>query len=277
MDIAKVITDKIISELEKGVAPWVKPWAEDCEAHNPVSKTIYRGINQLWLGMAGMGRSSGWMTFKQAADAGYRIRKGCHGVPIVFWKTIEIRGQGEDEKTVPILRSYYVFNVDDVEGYVAPAKNSTAPESCDPFVDAVVARLSLEGGVQRASNAFYQATKDAIGIPSVLDFKSPSDYAATILHECVHATGHAQRLDRRLANRFGSEAYAFEELIAELGAAMLCMHGGIDGKLQHASYIGSWLRVLRGDKTAIIKAASKAQAALDYLTHSKISEMPIAA
>jgi antirestriction protein ArdC len=144
-------------------------------------------------------------------------------------------------------------------------------------VQAVVDRLALDGGVQKASSAFYQASKDCIGMPELSSFRSLADYHATLLHECVHATGAKSRLDRQLMNRFGSEAYAFEELIAELGAAMLCMKTGVDGQLQHASYIDSWLKVLKQDKNAIIKAASKAQVAMDYLVAEQSEEMPLAA
>ena len=281
MDIAKTITDTIIQELEKGTAPWVKPWSEACEAYNPITGTIYRGMNQIWLGMAGLGRSNAWLTFKQCALAQLRVRKGSKGVPIVFWKPLELtkkNNEGEDAlKVVPMLRHYFVFNADDVEGASFQRQSGTLSGSVDQAVTDVVARLGLAGGVQQASSAYYQATRDLIGIPDIASFRSVSDYAATLLHEAVHATGHASRLDRKLANRFGSEAYAFEELIAELGAAMLCMKTGIDGKLQHASYIESWLKVLKQDKTAIIKAASKAQAAMDYLTAAVQEEELLAA
>lgn len=276
MDIAKLITDRIIAELEAGTAPWVKPWSEACEAYNPLSGTVYRGINQFWLGMHGLGRSNAWMTFKQAASAKLRIKAGSKGVPVVFWKTLEVertRSNGEAETaTVPMLRSYYVFNGDDIEGASFHRDRAALTGTLDSRVNEVVERLCLAGGVQLASGAFYNGSRDCIGMPAFGDFRSESDYSATLLHECTHATGHASRLDRKLSNRFGSEAYAYEELIAELGAAMLCMRTGVDGKLQHASYIASWLQVLRGDKTAIVKAASAAQKACDYLTVTQSAE-----
>ena len=281
MDIAKTITDTIIQELEKGTAPWVKPWSEACEAYNPITGTIYRGMNQIWLGMAGLGRSNAWLTFKQCAQAQLRVRKGSKGVPIVFWKPLELtkkNNEGEDTLSiVPMLRHYFVFNADDVEGANFSKEGGALEGSIDSRVQSVIDRLQLANGVQTASAAYYQATRDLIGMPALSSFRSLADYHATLLHEAVHATGHASRLDRKLANRFGSEAYAFEELIAELGAAMLCMKTGIDGKLQHASYIESWLKVLKQDKTAIIKAASKAQAAMDYLTAAVQEEELLAA
>jgi len=281
MDIAKTITDTIIAELEKGTAPWVKPWSEACEAYNPITGTIYRGMNQIWLGMAGLGRSNAWLTFKQCAQAQLRVRKGSKGVPIVFWKPLELtkkNNEGEDTlSVVPMLRHYFVFNADDVEGASFSRQSGTLSGSVDQAVTDVVARLGLAGGVQQASSAYYQATRDLIGIPDLASFRSVSDYAATLLHEAVHATGHTSRLDRPLRNRYGTEAYAFEELVAELGAAMLCMKCGIDGQLQHSSYIAGWLKVLRDDKTAIIKAASLAQKALDFLTEQQATEELLAA
>jgi antirestriction protein ArdC len=283
MDIAQTITDRIIAELEAGTAPWVKPWHESAEAYNPISGTVYRGVNQLWLGMFGTGRSNAWLTFKQASDAGLNVKKGSKGVPIVFWKPLSVTRKDsngdEVQATLPLLKHYFVFNADDVEGATFSKQGGTLEGSIDSRVQSVIDRLQLANGVQTASAAYYQATKDLIGMPALSSFRSLADYHATLLHEAVHATGHQSRLDRKLANRFGSEAYAFEELIAELGAAMLCMKTGIDGQLQHASYIGSWLKVLKQDKNAIIKAASKAQAAMDYLIDTKVAEeqMPLAA
>ena len=281
MDIAQTITDRIISELEQGTAPWVKPWSEDCESYNPVSGTIYRGMNQLWLGMMGLGRSNAWLTFKQASDAGLSVKKGSKGVPIIFWKQLSISKKddaGNDiNATIPMLKHYFVFNTDDIEGATFSKQGGTLEGSIDSRVQSVIDRLQLANGVQTASAAYYQATKDLIGMPALSSFRSLADYHATLLHEAVHATGHASRLDRKLANKFGSEAYAFEELVAELGAAMLCMKTGIDGQLQHASYIESWLKVLKQDKNAIIKAASKAQAAMDYLTVAVQEEELLAA
>jgi antirestriction protein ArdC len=281
IDIAQVITDKIISELEQGTAPWVKPWHESAEAYNPITGTIYRGMNQLWLGMMGMGRSNAWLTFKQASDAGLSVKKGSKGVPIIFWKPLSVTRKDsngdEVQATLPLLKHYFVFNADDVEGATFSKQAGTLEGSIDSRVQSVIDRLQLANGVQVASAAYYQATKDLIGMPALSSFRSLADYHATLLHEAVHATGHQSRLDRKLANKFGSEAYAFEELIAELGAAMLCMKTGVDGQLQHASYIDSWLKVLKQDKNAIIKAASKAQAAMDYLVAEQAEEMPLAA
>ena len=281
MDIAQTITDRIIAELESGTAPWVKPWHESSEAYNPITGTIYRGMNQIWLGMLGTGRSNAWLTFKNLKDAGLWLRKDSKGVPIVFYKPLPVsrkNAKGEDvQGVIPMLKHHYVFNADDIEGAAFSKQGGTLEGTIDSRVQSVVDRLQLANGVQAASSAFYQSSKDLIGMPDLSSFRSLADYHATLLHESVHATGHQSRLDRKLANKFGSEAYAFEELIAELGAAMLCMKTGVDGQLQHASYIESWLRVLRQDKTAIIKAASKAQSAMDYLTVAVQEEELLAA
>jgi antirestriction protein ArdC len=244
MDIAQLITDRIIAELEQGTAPWVKPWHESVEAYNPISGTVYRGVNQLWLGMFGTGRSNAWLTFKQASDAGLSVKKGSKGVPIVFWKQLSISKKddaGNDiNATIPMLKHYFVFNADDIEGATFSKGSGRLEGSIDSRVQAIVDRLALDGGVQKASSAFYQASKDLIGMPELSSFRSLADYHATLLHECVHATGAKSRLDRQLMNRFGSEAYAFEELIAELGAAMLCMKTGVDPETrQECNHQGS--------------------------------------
>jgi antirestriction protein ArdC len=231
--------------------------------------------------MFGTGRSNAWLTFKQASDAGLSVKKGSKGVPIVFWKPLSITrkdSNGDDvQATLPLLKHYFVFNADDVEGATFSKQGGTLEGSIDSRVQSVIDRLQLAEGVQVASAAYYQSSRDLIGMPALSSFRSLADYHATLLHEAVHATGHQSRLDRKLANKFGSEAYAFEELIAELGAAMLCMKCGIDGQLQHASYIESWLKVLKQDKNAIIKAASKAQAAMDHLTVAVEQEELLAA
>lgn len=284
MDIAQVITDRIIAELEKGAAPWVKPWkslrnsGRSGMAHNPASGTVYRGINQLWLGMVpGSGQ---FLTFKQAQGLGGFVKAGTKGIPVVYWGHGERLSADGEKQNYAFLKSYYVFRVEDCEDLILPEPEADPVPTFEPMqaVNDIVDRLGLAGGlVHGGDGAYFAPGQDRIQMPPLAAFDSAAAYHATLLHEAVHASGHKSRLDRLTPARFGSADYAFEELVAELGAAMLCGQLGIDGDLRHAGYIDSWLKALRSDKRCIITAASKAQAAVDYLMATKTSEESIAA
>lgn len=278
MDIAQLITDRIISELEKGATPWVKPWRSLKQApgagmpFNPASKTIYRGINNVWLGMQPYA-VPWYVTFKQAQDLGGSVKAGEKGTPVVFWKIgrrESVNDAGESTTSAyALVKHYWVFNIEQCEGLEIPAMPQLPAPAFDqnPAVMAVVDRLGLAGGLTHAGDsAYYRPSTDAIVMPPMPAFSDAGQYHATLLHESVHATGHKSRLDRITPARFGSEQYAYEELVAELGAAMLCCSLGIDGDLRHAGYIGNWLQALRNDKKFILSASAKAQAAMDYLT-----------
>jgi antirestriction protein ArdC len=291
MDIAQVITDKIIAELESGTAPWVKPWSAVRGTptrgmpYNPVSKTLYRGVNHFWLSMM-PSASQHWLTYKQAAAAGGQVRKGEKGTPIVFWqisdrKTTNDAGEDATIKSV-LLKHYTVFSLEQIDGlsFDQPAdltESVSFPEITP--VESVVDRLRLTGGLFHGGDgAFYTPSRDSITMPLRQAFKTDADYCATLLHEAVHATGHKSRLDRLTPSRFGSEGYAYEELVAELGAAMLCAQCGVDGQLQHSSYIENWLRVLKNDKKFILTAAAHAQKAIDWIDSQSIPmTLPMAA
>lgn len=290
-DIAQTITDRIISELEKGSAPWVKPWRmlkgqpASGMAYNPASGTVYRGINQFWLNMLqGAYPSNAWVTFKQAQAMGGNVKAGEKGTGVVYWNVHKKEGIGDNGETVTsayaFIKQYWVFNVSQCENLDIP-EPEPIPEpdwNPEPSVLAIVDRLELADGLTHAGDqAYYRPSTDAIVMPPMAAFNSAANYHATLLHECVHATGHEKRLKRLTPSRFGSEEYAYEELVAELGAAMLCAHTGIDGDLRHAGYIESWLKALRNDKKFILSAAGKAQAAMDYLTKQAQAEETLAA
>lgn len=278
------VTNKIIAELEKGAAPWVKPWRADSTAdHNLVSKKPYSGVNRLILGMAGMQYTSNtWATYKQITEAGGHVRKGEKGTHIVFFKPVtkETRLEtGEiNLESFAVLKSYCVFNADQCEGLDLPAPAPVATEF-DP-IPHVEDRIIKTGAVvgHGGDAAFYMPSQDRIQMPNKSAFNTPANYYATILHELVHWSGADHRLARDLSKgRFGNPAYAFEELVAELGASFLCQDHGIDGDLRHAGYIGSWLKALRDDKTAIFKAAALAQKAADYINNLDATAASIAA
>lgn len=295
LDIAQTITNRIIAELEKGSVPWVKPWKAlkgtpgAGMPYNPLSGTLYRGINHFWLSMMqGAYPEPYWVTFKQAQQVGASIKPGSKGVPVVYWSINKKESKDSNGDTVTsayaFIKHYYVFNVAQCDDLVIPAL-PTEPEPTfnpDANVIAIVDRLGLENGLTHAGDsAYYNPTRDFICMPPMAAFNHANGYHATLLHESVHATGHKSRLDRDFnkSKRFGDESYAFEELVAELGAAMLCAKLGVDGEMQsnHVAYIANWLTVLRNDKKAILTASAKAQQALDWLTASEQVEESLAA
>jgi antirestriction protein ArdC len=275
LDIYQRITNRIIAALEAGTAPWVQPWSgmADPVPRNYLYQKPYRGINTLVLDMVAQDQgydTNTWLTFRQARSLGGQVRKGEHGTPIVFWQFKDVPEETEpDEQSagkrrcVPLVRVYTVFNLNQVEG-IAPMV--PAPTMWNP--EELAEEVLLHSGAQirhLGYRAFYSSTQDWIYLPPQRLFQDAASYYGTALHELTHWTGHASRLGRKLGNRFGSEAYAMEELVAELGSAFLCAHCRIDGHLQHAAYIDSWLEVLRKDKRAVFVAAAQAQKATDYL------------
>lgn len=281
VDIYQDVTDKIIAALETGTAPWLRPWRSGVGTglvpHNAVTGRAYNGINFLVLSCAPYA-SNGWLTYKQAQELGGNVRKGEKGTHIVFWSfpKIEDKETGK-EKVIPFAKPYTVFNLDQCEGIdTAKLKTFTPAIMGETPINDIAARHNVRlnhGG----DKAFFSPMSDSIGMPSADAFKSPDHYASTLAHELVHWTGHESRLARKFGNRFGNEDYAFEELIAEIGSAFVCAATGIalDG-LQHADYVASWLKVLKGDKRAIFTASSQAKKAAEYLT-SDAEEMAIAA
>lgn len=275
-DVATKVTEAIVAALESGVAPWAKPWKSDGTASplgmptNYATARAYRGINILLLWAAGLERGfkdTRWLTFKQALDMGGHVKKGEKGTHVVLWKTGTRTEEGEDgeETTKKTLyaREYVVFNVEQCEGFQLEKLDSGKPAD----VDAVLALVSEAGAVvvHGGNRAAYMPAMDIITMPHQDTFTDVGAYQSILLHEAGHWTGHPSRKARDFSGRFGSEAYAFEELVAELTSAMTCAHLGVQGRLQHVEYIGNWLKVLKGDKHAIFTAARLAQEAAEYL------------
>ena len=267
--IYQQVTDKIIAELESGNLPsWVKNWSagagSDC---NVITKKPYNGINTIILGMSGFA-SPYWGTYKQWLSLGAQVTKGSKGTHIIYYSPVErgtkVTESGEVKEYSYILKSYTVFNADQVTGWEAPAVNTERKFIAVASIEALTAKSGavIKFGGERA---FYAPDSDYIGMPEKIQFNSEASYYATLLHELAHWSGHKSRLDRDLSGRFGNEAYAAEELIAELSAAFLCARFNVNGELRHSSYIASWLRVLKNDNKAVFKAAALAQKAADYL------------
>jgi antirestriction protein ArdC len=280
-DCYSEITNAIIADLEKGVRPWIPRWNSGTGIPcRPVRNTgePYRGINVLWLWREADQRgyqNPYWFTYRQAQELGAHVRKGEKSTMIVFADKVtksETNDKGEEQtKDIPFLRTYYVFNVEQIEGL--PEKNrfltdevrtaNERNEQAEQFFANTSATI-LHGG----RRAFYSVLADHVQMPSLDLFKEPGAYYATLAHEMIHYTGHPTRVPRKFkANTFGTANYAREELVAELGAAFLCADLGLslEPRPDHADYIGSWLQMLRNDKRALFQAAAIAQKGLDFL------------
>ena len=276
------VTSRIIAELEAGRLPWVQPWGRSGGAsaalpHNAYSGRAYSGINILilWGAVIEAGWSSqGWLTFRQALEAGGNVRKGERGTTVVYADRFIPKGEadraareGGDAKAVAFLKSFTVFNVAQCEGLREGIASDPAPlpeREIVPVAEAVIAASGIDFRIG-GDRAFYVPAHDYVQVPPQPAFFDQVNFYRTALHELTHATGHVSRLDRKLLNSFGSKDYAREELVAEMGSAFLCAALGIEPSVRHADYIGSWLEVLREDNRAIFRAASLASKAADWL------------
>ena len=277
---ADTITNAIIAKLEAGVRPWIKPWRPGLGGR-PLRATgdPYKGINCFWLWLCAESAgytSRTWMTYKQAQALGGQVREGERSQIAIFYKsysaTVESPTTGESSDEMRrVLRSYAVFNCDQIAGLPAhfhPTPLSVVPpadalpERAQRFIDALPAKVHIRG-----DRAFYDRIADSITMPPVELFSTRAKFAAILGHEAAHWTGHSDRLNREFGKRFGDNAYAFEELCAELTSALLGADLGLPTYHidDHAAYIDSWLRVLRKDSRAIMTAAAKAEAAAGYL------------
>ena len=271
MTIYQDVTDRIIAELEKGATPWVKPWQADNTAdRNIVSGKPYRGINRILLGMSSMVNgyaSPVWATYKQWTEQGAQVQKGEKATSIVFFKPIAGKKDtdtGETEAGYCVIRGYAVFNATQTNlsasVFEPPAVDFNPIPACEQFILNTGANITHGGDA-----AFYMPSHDRVQLPNKAAFDNPQSYYATAFHELTHWTGHKSRCDRSLQGRFGNPEYAFEELVAEMGAAFLCADHSIQGELRHAGYINHWLKACREDNKAIFKAAALSQKAADYL------------
>jgi antirestriction protein ArdC len=284
-DIYTRITDQIVSHLEKGVRPWVRPWNAE-HAAGRITRPLrhngkpYGGINVLSLWASAMAQNFAapiWMTFKQASELDAHIRKGEKGSLVVYADSITRKET--DEKTgdeieleIPFLKGYTVFNVEQIEGlpevYYAKAAPTLDPVARIEHAEKFFASLGTT--IRHGGNrAFYSIAADAIQMPPFESFQDADSYYATLAHECTHWTGSKTRLNRDFGeHRFGSEGYAVEELVAELAAAFLCadLELALEPREDHASYIATWLKVLAADHRAVFTAAAHAQRAAEFIT-----------
>ena len=286
-DIYQRVTDRIVAAIEQGAkaGDWRMPWHGGADGQpsavpcNAATGRSYRGVNivALWAAAQAGGYGSGtWATYRQWRELGAQVRKGEQASPVVFWRLLDEREAGgagdagdEDEaggRQRLLARGYSVFNAAQVKGYEAPAlpvlPEAQRIECADAFFAALGA--AVEHGGNRAC---YVPGQDVIRMPPFQVFRDAGAYYATFAHEATHWAAHASRCARDLSGRFGTEAYAAEELVAELGAAFVCadLRLAAEPRPDHAQYVASWLKVLRGDKRAVFTAATKAQAAADWM------------
>jgi antirestriction protein ArdC len=277
------ITNRIISELEGGRVPWVQPWGTSAAKaplampKNGATGRPYSGINVLilWGSVIEHGFPiQRWVTFRQALGLGGNVRKGERGTTVVYADRFipdneKRRAQetGEEAQSIPFLKRFTVFNLAQCEGLpddLAVAVPPPAPGLIEPRVEALIKATGIDFRIG-GDRAFYMPELDYIQVPPPRAYFEPINWHRTALHELGHASGAAHRLNRDLSGSPGSKKYAFEELVAEMNAAFCCASLGIVPTVRHADYLASWLDVLREDNRAIIRAASQASKAADYI------------
>ena len=269
------ITERIVSLLSQGTVPWHKPWhVKTGLPRNLITQKPYRGIN-VFLLMAMNYESPNWLTLRQANAMGGQIKPGEKSCPVVFWKPMKVTDkETKEEKKIPFLRLYHVFNVSQCTGLknIPPADESAFIQTLPAEL---VANMPQRPVIKHGMNAaYYSPTSDVVGMPDSNRFKTTDHYHATLFHELVHSTGHEQRLKRASImerNGYGSDPYAKEELIAEMGSAFLCGYAGIVDRTidSSAAYLEGWLKQLKEDKTLIVHAAAAAQKAADFILGHK--------
>ena len=271
------LTDAVIVRLEEGTAPWRRPWdPSKCAAAgrpmNPVTGRSYRGVNALALALSPLAFAGDprWMTYRQAGERGWQVRKGEKGAIVFFYKKLEVRDrQGDDDerRTIPLLRAYTVFHASQIDGVPelgAPKAARPVPEriaDADLIVKASGVRVEIGG-----DRAYYAPASDYIRMPPDEAFESPAAWSATVLHEVGHASGAPHRLNRDLSGRFGDTAYSREELRAELASYFVGSALDLPCDVpNHVSYIQSWIKVLKSDTREIFRAAADASRIADWI------------
>jgi antirestriction protein ArdC len=279
-DIYQRVTDQIVAMIEAGAGKYEMPWHRAAGIPmNAISRKPYRGINtiMLWASAQVAGYPFDiWATFKQWKEIGANVRKGERATSIMFWKISDLKdkedGDAEDaagqeqHRSRAFAKGYAVFNAAQVDGYNPPVIPLLPAAERLAHAETFFAGLNADvrhGGTK----ACYVPSRDQIMMPEFEVFRSGVAYYSTLAHEVTHWTGHEKRCARDLRSRFGDEAYAAEEMVAELGAAFLAADLDLtpEPRPDHAGYIASWLKALKNDKRAIFTAAGKAQAAVDWM------------
>jgi len=283
--VYQIVTDKIISHLESGVAPWRQPWRASDQGPRNLDGHRYRGINVLLLIMESMSegyQSPYWLTFNQARAKGGSVKKGEKSTVIVFWKKIMVKEKNEatgkiEKKIIPMLRYYRVFNLDQCEGVKLPRKvledqlADKQEHDHDPIAEAEAIVNGYKDSpkiTRRGARAFYVPSTDKITVPPMKAYERREEFYSTLFHEMAHSTGHESRLDRFTGKNgaFGSHDYGREELVAEMTSAFLAAEAGIEITIPNsAAYLSSWIKTIKEDVRAVVVAAGAAQRAADLI------------
>jgi len=275
--VYEIIADQLIKRLEDGEIPWRKPWTGGESPKNLVSGKDYRGVN-VWLLAFKPYTSPYWLSFKQCKARGGNVKKGEKGSMITFYRSMKSTKENKKgemkETTFPMLRYYYVFNVEQCDGVEYPKPEYKEPqariEECEAIVKAMPTRPEIKFEEQRA---YYNPNFDFVNMPKYESFGKVEEYYSTLFHELGHSTGHEKRLNRKdyAHNWSGDHNYSREELVAEMTAAFICGHAGIERHTieNSAAYLQSWLKSLRNDKKFLLQASSQAQKAADFILNTK--------
>jgi antirestriction protein ArdC len=280
-DLYQTVTDQIVAMLEAGVVPWRSPILGRSSAGHPKNLNTgkqYRGVNVFLLAFTAFAKgygSSYWLTFNQAKERGGSVKKGEKSSMVVFWKQYETTDKESGKPAiVPVLRYYNIFNAEQVDGIEIPDAVKFEPIDFKPIEAAERIASNFAGGPavehDGGQQACYRPSTDTVHMPERTRFASVEEYYATLFHEISHATGHSSRLDRKLdtdPRPFGSPDYGKEELVAEMSAAFLCGHAGLQPSVitNQAAYIGGWLKQLKSDKKLVVSAAGQAQRSADWI------------
>lgn len=278
-DVFAIVTNTIISKLEKGILPWKQPWKNVGPPRNLITQRPYRGVNYLLLNALGFPQNE-FLTFKQVKNLGGKVKKGEKAHLIVLWARMDMQGNRVDwnftgENRI-MLRYYYVFNVSQCTDIPEPAnspqkKRNDPVEACEHIVEAMPNKPKI---VHNEYDAYYHIPADFINVPKMESFDTSEGYYATLFHELIHATGHEDRLNRKELTemaRFGTQTYSIEELTAEIGSCFLSSYAGIYANTANNSlaYIQGWLDRLKKDKKFVVYASAHAQRAVDYILDIK--------
>ena len=288
-NVYQMVTDRIVAQLKEGIIPWQKPWtvsgsAEDV-AISFVTRRPYSFVNQMLLGRPGE-----WLTWKQIGELGGKVRKGAKAGIVVFYKQLVIKDptrKVKDEdgnevdatKRIPLLKYYNVFHLSDVEGIDSKIVKGEKPSTLEPVEEAeevITAYVSREDGLtfvcdKESDRAYYSPGEDKVVVPQISQYAIVEEYYSTTFHELTHSTLKESRCNRVAENAhafFGNEDYSREELVAEMGSAMLCNRLGLDAKKafrNSVAYIQGWLKELQNDDHMIVWAASRAEKAAKYI------------
>jgi len=279
-DVFTIVNNRIIEQLEKGTLPWRKPWKSAGPPRNLITGRSYRGLNILLLASLGYTNNL-FLTIKQINDLGGRVKKSEHSCPVVFWSQKETpEGEENVKEAKRILRYYSVFNVEQCIGISEDKipefrlNNNDPIKDCEEMIDAMPNKPKIQ---HKGQEAYYNSAKDVINMPKLVSFDDSESYYTVLFHELIHSTGHEKRLSREAImnpEKFGSEPYSEEELVAQIGACFLASYTGCSMKHfeNDVAYIDEWLRRLKGDKRFLLFAASKAQRAVDYILNLHIAE-----